>query len=81
MEQIVIQVKDKEKAQMLFELLAALDFVDSVETSQKKEAEIDSTTLDEMSDFFSLAGLWADREISLESIRQKAWPGNNHDFV
>ena len=25
-------------------------------------------------DFFSLAGLWSGREVTLDSIRQKAWP-------
>lgn len=28
-------------------------------------------------DFFSLAGLWQDREISLESIRKQAWLDRN----
>ncbi|MBN1148457.1 MAG: hypothetical protein JXA78_14450 [Anaerolineales bacterium] len=74
MEQIVVQVKDKEKAKVLFELLTALDFVDSVKTSGTEEAEADTIAWEESSDFFSLAGLWQDREVTLESIRQKAWP-------
>ncbi len=28
-------------------------------------------------DFFSLAGLWQDREISIESIRKQAWLDRN----
>ena len=36
--------------------------------------EQSATGPEESLDFFSLAGLWANREISLESIRQKAWP-------
>ncbi len=74
MEQIIIQVQDKEKAKMLFELLKALDFVYLVNTSEKKDTEIDMTTTEESLDFFSLAGLWKNREINLESIRKKAWP-------
>ncbi|NJN95192.1 MAG: hypothetical protein HC875_14365 [Anaerolineales bacterium] len=74
MEQIVVQVRDKEKAKVLFELLTALDFVDSVKTSETEEVEVKATVQEELSDFFSLAGLWQDREITLESIRQKAWP-------
>jgi hypothetical protein len=74
MEQIVVQVRDKEKAKMLLELLTALDFVDSVKTSQVEEAEGDITNQEEEVDFFSLAGLWQDREVNLESIRHKAWP-------
>jgi len=74
MEQIIVQIRDKEKAKVLFELLTALDFVDSVKTSQTEEVEGDTTFEEEMSDFFSLAGIWQDREVTLESIRQKAWP-------
>ncbi len=74
MEQIIIQVRDKAKAKMLLELLAALDFVNSVKTNEEEEVEQSATGPEESLDFFSLAGLWANREISLESIRQKAWP-------
>jgi hypothetical protein len=74
MGKIIIQVKDKEKAKMLSELLAALDFVNSVETSGAGEFESDVEAREEGLDFFSLAGLWAGRDVSLESIRQKAWP-------
>ncbi len=74
MEQIVVQVRDKEKAKVLFELLTALDFVDSVKTSEAEEVEVKATIREEAADFFSLAGLWQDREVTLESIRQKAWP-------
>lgn len=74
MEQIVVQIRDKEKAKVLFELLAALDFVDSVQTSETEAAEMDSTAQEDQIDFFSLAGIWQDREVTLDSIRQKAWP-------
>jgi hypothetical protein len=71
MEQLIVQVKDKEKAKMLLDLLAALDFVHSVQTCQAAAA---AESQDEPPDFFALAGLWQDRETSLESIRQQAWP-------
>ena len=71
MEQIVIQVRDKEKAKMLLELLAALDFVHSVKT---RHAETETESLDEPLDFFALAGIWQDRDVSQESIRKEAWP-------
>ncbi len=70
MEQIVVQVKDKHKAQMLYELLTALDFVNVVKTIEQKDEENQTP----VTDFFSFAGLWEDRDISLDSIRQKAWP-------
>ena len=73
MERITIQIKDKEKAKIVLDLLAALDFVESIETSEITLAEQDSVPSEE-DDFFALAGLWTDRAISLDSIRQKAWP-------
>ena len=78
MEQILIRVKSKEKAQMLFELLNALDFVELVKTSSADETE---TTPEESTDFFALAGLWEGRDITLESIRQLAWPRQQHGTV
>ena len=74
MQQIIVQVKDKKKARKLFELLTQLDFVSSVKTSEAIDSEASTVTPKESLDFFSLAGLWEGREITLESIRQKAWP-------
>lgn len=71
MEQITVQVRDKEKARMLLELLTALDFVESVQTIRSESAV---EYQEEPPDFFALAGLWQDRETNLESIRQQAWP-------
>jgi hypothetical protein len=56
------------------QVLAALDFVDSDKTSEAEEVKDGSTASSESLDFFSFAGLWQDREVTLESIRQKAWP-------
>ena len=77
MEQILIRIKNKEKAQLLFELLSALDFVELVETDSPEAAE----TAAGSADFFALAGLWEDREITLDSIRQQAWPRQRHGTV
>lgn len=74
MEQIVIRVRDKAKAKVLFELLSALDFVDSVQSSETEENENGATSQEEPVDFFSFAGIWQDRDVSVESIRAKAWP-------
>lgn len=71
MEQIIIQVRNKDKAKILLEMLNALDFVESVNAS---EIETEDSSMEESEDFFSFAGLWQDRDITLESIRQKAWP-------
>jgi hypothetical protein len=74
MEQIVIQTRNKEKARLLVELLAAMDFIESVETNSDEGAVIAPEVRPEEADFFALAGIWEGRDISLESIRQEAWP-------
>jgi hypothetical protein len=68
MEKIVIQVKDKKKAQALKNFLQTLDFVESVTQSgnRRKGRQV------KYADFFSMAGLWAGRDISQESIRKEA---------
>lgn len=68
MEQITIRVQNKEKARLLFDLLRSLDFVETIESTN--EPEKDETN----EDFFALAGLWADRDMTQDSLRQKAWP-------
>jgi hypothetical protein len=67
MEQLIIKIADKEKAKMLSEILLALDFVSSVETIDEK------VTISDDDDFFCLAGLWKNRDLTAESLRQEAW--------
>lgn len=67
-EQLIVQVADKEKAEMLFKILSALDFVNSVEVMEDK-----ATISDNEQDFCSLAGLWENRNLTAESIRQQTW--------
>lgn len=96
MEQIVVQVRDKDKAKILLELLSALDFVDFVKVKTNLDfvdfvkiktdyREADVSIEDEMPQtnpiaanaddaFFAMAGLWAGRDITIEAIRQQAWP-------
>jgi hypothetical protein len=74
MEQIVIHTRNKEKARILVELLAALDFIDSVESHTDEDAAIATEIAEADNDFFALAGLWEGRDITLESIRREAWP-------
>jgi hypothetical protein len=68
MEQIIIRVKNKDKARLLFDLLRSLDFVETVETTN----EFPNKASDEA--FFALAGLWKDRDVTQEDLRRKAWP-------
>ena len=71
MEQITIQIKNKRKAQALLDFLKALDFIEDVTASGFSISKPKSQVGED--DFFALKGLWAGRDISLESIRQKAW--------
>jgi len=68
MEQLIVKVADKEKAEMLFKILFALDFVNSVEVMEDRGA-----ISDDEQEFCSLAGLWENRNVTTESIRQEAW--------
>jgi hypothetical protein len=73
MEQIVIQITDREKAQLLYQLIGALDFVNTI-TKVELDMPLSSVSSTE-TEFFEFAGLWANREnIDIHSLRQKAWP-------
>ena len=74
MEEIVVQVKDKDKVRLLMDLLQALDFVSSVRVSRKQSARRTHKQQKQEGDFFACAGIWADREITLSTLRNKAWP-------
>ncbi|NJM20550.1 MAG: hypothetical protein HC907_18490 [Richelia sp. SM1_7_0] len=68
---LIVQVADKDKAEMLTKILTSLDFVKSVELVEHKPS-----ISDDEQDFFSLAGLWENRDITTDSIRQQAWIEN-----
>ncbi|MBL8089041.1 MAG: hypothetical protein KF758_05515 [Anaerolineales bacterium] len=71
MEQITIQIKNKQKAQALINFLKSLDFIDELTT---QDSPFQSEVKVNDADFFALAGIWAGRDITLETIRLKAWP-------
>lgn len=68
MEQITIHISNKEKADLLLQLLRSLDFIDVVEVEDHKVTE------ESEADFFALAGIWQGRDITQDSLRQMAWP-------
>ncbi len=72
MEQITIRIKDQKKAQSLLDFLKSLDFIESI--TEKELAGTNSLSEDGEKDFFALAGLWAGRDISLKTIRERSWP-------
>lgn len=74
METIKITVKSKEHARLLAELARELNFVTSVEAfKDETSTEIPKGKFSSQEDFLSMCGLWKDRDISAEKIREKAW--------
>jgi len=71
MEQVTVLIPNRDKAQLLIELLHSLDFIADIQLVST-ESKGQRTEPDE--NFFSLAGLWSDRDISIDSIRENAWP-------
>lgn len=75
MEQITILVRDQGKARSLLDLLRSLDFVSILNIEN-----IDATVVDpnlkaaDEEEFFAAAGIWKDRDITVESLRSVAWP-------
>lgn len=72
MEQIIIKIKDQKKAKTLLDFLKSLDFIDSI--TEKELPIVNARSASGEKEFFALAGLWAGRDISLQSIREQAWP-------
>jgi hypothetical protein len=74
METIKITVNSKEHARLLMELAKELNFVASVEsvpTAASSEVLVGKFASEE--EFLSMCGLWKDRDISVEKIREQAW--------
>ena len=74
MEEIIVQIKDTNKVQLLTDLLQALDFVSSVRVEHKTNGKRMSAKRKDPTDFFTFAGLWADRDVTITALRNKAWP-------
>lgn len=72
MEQITIKIKDQKKAKTLLDFLKSLDFIDSI--TEKEVSTVNAPSASGEKEFFALAGLWAGRDISVQSIREQAWP-------
>ncbi len=71
MEQIIIRVRNRKKADTLLKFLKTLDYVDNISRANlPATSEAEKTA----ADFFELAGIWAGRDISQESLRKQAWP-------
>ncbi|MCP4369393.1 MAG: hypothetical protein GY797_14960 [Deltaproteobacteria bacterium] len=76
MHHITVEVQNHEKAQQLYAVLQALDFVTQISSTDDKQEDflLREETPGRSEEFFSYAGLWADREISVTTPRKQAWP-------
>jgi hypothetical protein len=64
MEKITLTIKDLKKKNFFLELLNQFDFI---EVQKAKEEKTDQY------DFFASAGLWKDRDIDANQLREQAW--------
>lgn len=74
MEEIVIQIKDRNKVHWLTNLLQSLDFVASVRVQHKKKNKSTRIEQKTSANFFAFAGLWEGRDGTIDELRKKAWP-------
>ena len=66
MGKILINIKDKSKAQIVVNLLKELPFIEFKEVSNTDKTR-------KASEFRKLFGIWKGREVSLDDLRKKAW--------
>ena len=66
MDKILINIKDKSKAHIVVDLLKELSFIEFREIGKANKIE-------KVSDFRELYGIWKDREVTLDNLRQKSW--------
>ena len=71
--ELIVQIHDRDKAVKLIEFLRAFDFVKIIQTSNTDETIAQHKNITEHVDFFSYAGLWVNRDITVETLRQQAW--------
>lgn len=66
MDKILIDIKDKSKAHIVVDLLKELSFIEFRELGKANK-------IAKGSDFRELFGIWKDREVTIDDLRQKAW--------
>jgi hypothetical protein len=64
MGKIILTIKDERKKNFFLELLKQFDFIEVQQTTEKKADDYN---------FFASAGLWKDRKISANELREQAW--------
>ena len=70
MEKITLTIKDDNKLKFFLELLKQFDFIEIQKSSSKRKKATKH-------DLFASAGIWKDRNINAQEIREKAWQRAN----
>ncbi len=70
METVTLKIKNKTKFQHFLTFIKDLDYVEVLRKAPIKEKK---NTAGE-DDFFALAGMWENRNVSDKNLRAKAWP-------
>lgn len=73
MSTITLKIENKKKLDHFLAFIKDLDFVEVVSTddsSSDKQVKINSAE----EDFFALAGMWENSDVSANELRSKAWP-------
>ena len=66
---IVINITDNKKGKTLIEFLKELSFVNLDKINDDKKINNN----EKIDDFYKLFGIWKNREITKESLRESAW--------
>ncbi len=66
MGKILIDIKDKSKKNIVVSLLRELSFIEFKELGKANK-------IGRASDFRKLFGIWKDRKVEFDDLRQKAW--------
>ena len=77
MDSITITTTDREKTELLVQLLQALNFVNGIKWEKKGATSVDIKQKNDS--FFDLAGIWQDRAISQQSLRRRCYCSDSDD--
>lgn len=66
---IKVKIKDRQKLQHFLDLIKELDYAEVLTEKSNRRTKKEG-------DLFSLVGMWENRDISLQEIREKAWRRN-----
>lgn len=72
MTQILLETDNDTHAALLLELLGSLRFVRNVQALPASPGAAPPPA--EEGDLFALTGIWKGRDLSLETLRERAWP-------